>query len=302
MGAAAPDITVIIPTHARPRELSACLDALSRSNYERDRFEVIVVDDGSPIPVDCVVGLFAHRLDIRMLREENRGPAAARNAGAALARGRILAFTDDDCLPDPDWLRALVCGYSSNATLLIGGRTINGLADNIYSTASHLVMELVYSHYNANPERALFFASNNIAFSRQSFLDIGGFDARFRTAEDRELCDRWRHAGHSLSYAPDAVVRHAHHLTLSTFLRQHFRYGRGALRFHHIRALRKSGKLIQEFAFYGSLPVRIRKQLSGSRAGRAMELLCLLLLWQAANAAGYVWEFIHSTDYFRSQF
>jgi glycosyltransferase involved in cell wall biosynthesis len=292
MEKSAPRISVIIPTLGRPQALQACLEALHGSDYKRDRFEIIVVDDGNPAPLDRVVHPFAEQLDIKMLKQKNGGPASARNAGAEIARGELLAFTDDDCLPESGWLAALDHRHSAAPAHLIGGRTVNALSQNAYSAASQLVTDFVYSHYNADPERALFFASNNMAVPRQRFLEIGGFDLRFRTAEDRELCDRWRHAGLCLSYAPDAAVRHSHDLRLSTFLHQHFSYGRGALHYHRIRAFRKSGKIAQEFTFYQSLPLRIRKSLAGKSALPAGKLLLLLLLWQLANAAGYCREFM----------
>src|SRR5690349_8782081 len=99
-----PVVSIIIPTYNRPAPLEQCLKALSQLDYPRDRFEVVVVDDGSTISPAGIVEGFCSRLDIRMLRQANAGPAAARNLGAQEAKGQILAFTDDDCLPDPAWL------------------------------------------------------------------------------------------------------------------------------------------------------------------------------------------------------
>jgi glycosyltransferase involved in cell wall biosynthesis len=293
MEKSAPRISVIIPTFSRPAALQACLEALCGSDYEKERFEVIVVDDGSPAPLDRVVNPFAGQLDIKMLRRENGGPAAARNAGASIARGELLVFTDDDCLPESGWLAALDQRHLAAPAHLIGGRTINALAENSYSATSQLVTDFVYSHYNADPERALFFASINMAIPKKMFLNIGGFDPRFRTAEDRELCDRWRYMGLRLSYAPDAVVHHSHNLKLSTFLHQHFSYGKGALHYHRIRALRKSGKIAQELTFYQSLPAQIRKSLAGKSVLPAGKLLLLLFFWQVANTAGYCRECLY---------
>ncbi len=78
----------------------ACL----RLDYPADQFEVIVIDDGSSMPIDAWSG----DSRVRVIRQDNKGPAAARNAGIASARGAFLAFTDDDCVPEPGWLAALV--------------------------------------------------------------------------------------------------------------------------------------------------------------------------------------------------
>lgn len=294
IGRTEPMASIIIPTYDRPEALKVCLSSIAQLNFERDSFEVIVVDDGSPIAPDDLTHLLPGLLEVRILKQKNRGPAAARNAGAQLARGQMLAFTDDDCRPDPEWLRALSLQFQAAPDRLIGGRTLNALDRNIYATASQLVIDYVYCHYNSDPNRAGFFATNNMAVSRQGFIALGGFDPRFRTAEDREFCDRWRQAGRSMLFAPDAVVRHAHDLTLSGYLRQHFRYGQGAFHYHQIRAHRGSGRLANEFVFYRSLARRLFTSLSGYRPARACGLLALLLLWQATNAIGYAWELVRA--------
>ena len=102
-----PAISIVIATYGRPRQLAACLEAVSGLDYPRDRFEVIVVDDGGPEPVAPVAEPHRDRLRIRVERTERGGPGAARNAGARLADGELLAFIDDDCLPAPGWLRGL---------------------------------------------------------------------------------------------------------------------------------------------------------------------------------------------------
>ena len=89
------EVSIVIPTYGRPDQLAACLDSLEALDYPRDRFEVIVVDDGSPQPLPPYGGA----LRVTLVRQAHAGPAAARNTGAAASRGRWLAFTDDDCRP-----------------------------------------------------------------------------------------------------------------------------------------------------------------------------------------------------------
>ena len=97
---------MIVPTHRRPAQLAECLAALARLDYPSDRYEVIVVDDGGGMPLDEVLEPFRAHMAVTCLAGR-RVAAAARNAGAARARGDLLAFTDDDCRPRPDWLRRL---------------------------------------------------------------------------------------------------------------------------------------------------------------------------------------------------
>ncbi len=285
-----PFFSVIVPTYGRPGQLTTCLQALAHLHYPREHFEVVVVDDGSATPFDGVVAAFHDRLAVTLLRQSHAGPAAARNTGAAHAKGQFFAFTDDDCKPAFDWLQTLQLRFAIAPNQIVGGRTCNALPANPYSTASQIIIDMVYSYYNADPSRARFFASNNLALPANHFYTIGGFDPTFTTSEDRELCDRWLHHGYGMTYAPEVIVYHAHALTLRTFWWQHFNYGRGAFRFHRIRARRGSGRFRQELKFYTRLPSLLGHSLSQEQGMRRLLLPALLLVWQGANAAGFLWE------------
>ncbi len=110
-------ISVIIPTFNRPSALKHCLRSLAVSDYPHDWFEIIVVNDGSDPPAAVSV---PGRLTVRLLHQANAGPSAARNAGAAVASGDLLAFTDDDCEIDPGWLPALATEAASAPGCLLG--------------------------------------------------------------------------------------------------------------------------------------------------------------------------------------
>lgn len=282
-----PSFSIVIPTYERPAQLAACLQALARLDYPSEKFEVIVVDDGSARSPESVIEKFRGQLDIRPLAQKNTGPAGARNFGAAHARGEFLAFTDDDCAPEANWLRALASCFSQTPDHLVGGRTLNALALNPYSATSQLIIEVVYAHFNADPEDARFFASNNLALSAALFREMQGFNKSFTTSEDREFCDRWLARGLRLTYAPEATVYHAHDLTLGTLWQQHFAYGRGALRFHRARSRNGHGRFKPDFDFYSKL---LRASASDARKSRAIQLTALLLWSQLANAAGFFYE------------
>jgi glycosyltransferase involved in cell wall biosynthesis len=231
------DFSIVIPAHNRPKQLGQCLEAIATLKFPLTRYEVIVVDDGSTDDLAPVVVPLLDRLRITLLRQPNSGPAAARNAGAAVATGRYVVFTDDDCRPAPEWLRALADKLAVNPECAIGGKIANGLPENLFSTASQVMVEYLYRQWNRDPDDAFFIASNNLAVARARFVEIGGFDVTFplAAAEDREWCSRWRSLRGRLIYAPDAVVHHFHAHTLKTFLRQHFNYGRGAMVFRAVR-------------------------------------------------------------------
>jgi len=285
-----PLFSIIIPTYDRPKQLSTCLKSLAGLHYPRDRFEVIVVDDGSETPPETVVSPFYKKMNVTLLTRSHAGSAATRNTGATHAKGKFLAFTDDDCMPAPDWLQVLAAHFTEKQDCIVGGRTINLLTNNIYSAMSQLIVDIVYRHYNSNPNQSRFFTSNNMALPTDHFFAIGGFNPNFNTSEDREFCDRYLYHGFKLIYAPEAIVYHAHALKLLTFCKQHFNYGRGAFRFHLTRFRRGAGSLFEDSKFHLNLRNWLLYPFSQVQGSQAISLAMLLLTWQLVNAAGFFWE------------
>lgn len=284
-----PRFSIIVPTYARSKQLSDCLQSLARLDYPRDRFEVIVVDDGSRTTLEKVVQPMRQHLNIMLLSQAHAGPATARNTGAAQARGEFLAFTDDDCAPAQGWLRALAARFTATPDHLIGGQTLNAIPRNLYSTASQVLLDYLYGYYSVVPDKA-FFTSNNLALAGELFSELGGFDTTFPLAagEDRDFCDRCLRRGYRMTFDPEVIVHHAHELTLRTFCRQHFNYGRGAVYFHQARIQRgQEGVKIEPLSFYLNL---LRYPFSQTHSRRAFPLAALLVASQKANAAGFFWE------------
>jgi glycosyltransferase involved in cell wall biosynthesis len=195
-----PLVSVVIPTHRRPDLLARCLRALMDQEYPSDRFDVVVVEDGGPDSGERVVRDLGDGapISIRYVPVPRGGPAAARNAGWRLAQGEIIAFTDDDTIPDPAWIAAAVRSFALGADA-VSGRTIVPLPPRP-TDAERNVTGL---------ERATFATCN--AFCRRELLErVGGFDARFTRAyrEDSDLEFTLRAAGASVVGNVDAVVCH----------------------------------------------------------------------------------------------
>ena len=285
-------ISVVIPTYNRPDRLLDCLRSLAGSSLPREEFEVVVVDDGSDPPAEQFTQQLASELNLRFIRQKNSGPAAARNRGAAEATGQYLAFTDDDCRPDSNWLSEVLQYLQGTPDVLVGGRTPNGVKNNVYTLASQVILDVVYAFFNSRPDKARFFASNNIALDRSRFLEIGGFDVTFplAAAEDRDFCDRWVHSGWELHSVPSAVVMHFHHMTLRKFWRQQYNYGRGAYQYHQLRHQRKSGRMWDDTRMHTQLPALLRTSLRSLGIRTRIQVLALLALWQVANTLGYFRE------------
>ena len=284
------DFSIVVPTYNRPRLLEGCLGALAALDYPPDRFEVVVVDDGGVQPLDAIAARGRERLHLQLVRQPNAGPAAARNRGVEAARGTWLAFTDDDCRPAADWLRALAHRLTELPGSVVGGRTVNGLDDNLCSTMSQLIQDVVYRHYNARPDDARFFAANNLAMPRALFRRLGGFDMSFTTSEDRDFCDRCVAAGVRMHYAAECIVEHRHALSFLEFCNQHFHYGRGAFRFHQRQRERHSRDTWTKTAFHLDMSNWLLHPFTQVAPRQWPGLAALLFSWQAMNLAGFVVE------------
>src|SRR5438105_2976307 len=285
----APRFSIIIPTYQRTGQLRASLSALSALHFPREDFEVIVVSDGDDGTLDADLSKSQPPLALSLLRVPHRGPAAARNAGAAQARGRYLVFTDDDCLPAADWLQAIDARITPERA--VGGVSVNALPHNIYAATTGVLLRYLFAYYNHEPAQARFLSTNNLAVPAARFHTVGGFADAFTHAagEDREFCARWREQGFALTFAPEIVVLHAHALNPASFWQQHFHYGRGAYQFRRMRARRRGSRLqFEPWRFYGRL---LRAPFDDEHGARALSIAGLLLVAQCANAAGLALEY-----------
>lgn len=196
-----PIVSVVVPTCRRHDLLKACLAALDGQHFDAGGYEVLVCDDAAEEAARRLVASFAAQAagPIRYLPVlAGHGPAAARNLGWRAARGRLIAFTDDDCLPQPGWLRAGVDALEAGADAAWG----------------RLEMPLPpsptdYELDAAGLSRAVFVTAN--CFCRRAALErVGGFDERFTAAwrEDTDLYFSLLEGGCHVAHVPDAVVVH----------------------------------------------------------------------------------------------
>jgi GT2 family glycosyltransferase len=279
--------SIIIPSCNRPVQLNNCLDSLTRLDFPKSQFEVVVVDDGSASSMESVIESYRSLINITLITQKNAGPGIARNNGVANSRGRFIAFTDDDCKPDRGWLTRLSSQLQKFPDIACGGHISNGLDDNIYSVASQLLVDYLYTYYNRETEHSQFYTSNNMAMARDVFNAVGGFDRNYPglCGEDRELCDHLRHCGYGWTYVPEAIVYHYHELKFWSFWRQHVNYGGGSVRFRAARARRNQERFkIEPPAFYLNLILCAWK----TKLPRPVALTTLLMISQLANALGFV--------------
>ncbi len=277
--------SIIIPPFERPLMIRNCLASIARLHYPKHLFEVIVVNDGGAQISEEFFSDLALEIDLTILNAHHSGPAGARNHGARRAKYEFLAFTDDDCEPDVEWLADYARQFSATPRHLLGGQTINGLTANIYSETTQVLIDYLYRFSQHAGADFAFFTSNNFALPREGFFSIGGFDERFQTGEDRDFCSRWREDSGTSLLLDGATVRHFHTLDLKGLWRQHVNYGRGSSRFRQQRA-RRAGRPDQlaPIGFYLRMffyPFRERPW------PRACAISFLLFFAQFANAVGF---------------
>jgi len=275
MPEAVPTFSVVIPTLNRPESLARCLESLRALDYPSGRWDLTVVNDGGPEPFAQLPEELRSALPLRTHSIEHRGAAGARNAGARLATGEILAFLDDDCQPEPDWLGQFATGFADGRWDALGGRSINPAPENLAMGCWHTLIDFLYSYLIDDSGNALLLVSNNVAYRRSTFEQLGGFDESFQWVEDWDLSIRLLLNGFRQAHFPHARVRHySVQATAWGYLRQQFNYGRGAYLLE--RKMAASGMAAQSQRLTrgrGSFRTGLWRRLWSSRAPLSMWLL-----------------------------
>lgn len=198
-----PLISVVIPHLNEPEGLRGCLRALTAQRLDGVPFEVIVVDNGSSRPPFDICAAFE---GVTLVEEPVPGPGPARNRGAAMARGKIIAFVDADCVAAPGWVTGIARFFSAHPDVdVIGGKIRAGFADPARPTALE-AYERAYSYRNHLYVRKHgFAATGNMAVRTPVFRAVGPFGG-ITTMEDTAWGRRATALGHRVAYAPDVEV------------------------------------------------------------------------------------------------
>ncbi|MEM1296952.1 MAG: glycosyltransferase, partial [Verrucomicrobiota bacterium] len=216
----APQISVVVCTHRRHRLLRGCLEALQKLDYPE--LEVVIVNDGNDEEVERVVADFP---EMRHLSLNHSGLSAARNLGAAKATGEIIAFTDDDCEVDREWLFWLAKFFEDSEFAAAGGPNIAPAPTN-WEQACIIAAPGGPCHVMLDDEEAEHVAGCNLAVRKSAWEAIGGFDEKFRKAgDDVDFCWRLRNAGFRIGFCPPAFVWHQRRFSFPAYVRQQIGYG-----------------------------------------------------------------------------
>jgi glycosyltransferase involved in cell wall biosynthesis len=209
-------VSVIIPVYNDQTGIDACLAALRTQTYPRDCYEVIIVDNAStpPIRIDKIFSDFA-----RIVICQTPGAYAARNAGIAVARSAILAFTDADCIPDNHWISAGVEAlYREKERCIIGGEVMLSLSKR--PTTIEQYQYLTGFMQRENIEHLGFTVTANLFATRSQVEHIGLFDQKLLSGGDREWSWRAAQAGFAVKYVSEAIVHTSPRTSLASAIRQ----------------------------------------------------------------------------------
>jgi GT2 family glycosyltransferase len=245
----APFVSVIVCSYNGGPTLASCLDSLGKLNYPQ--YEVLLVDDGSTDDTSYIAAQFPW---VRYIHQSNQGLSHARNTGAAAAKGEVFAYTDSDCMVDPDWLYYLIGTLVSGDYAGVGGPNVTPPAKNWIQACvaaapggpSHVLLTDVVAEH---------IPGCNMAFYRWAFEGVGGFDTEYRKAgDDVDFCWRIQQAGWVISFSPTAIVWHHRRFTLRAFFRQQDGYGEAEslLRFKHLIFFGPTGTAKWRGQIYGT--------------------------------------------------
>jgi len=259
-----PLVSVIVCSYNGGKTLPDCLESLDLLNYPN--YEVILVDDGSKDNTQELVAAFETARVVRSatdgrplpaftnIVQKNMGLSYARNAGAYASKGDVVAYTDSDCMPDPDWLYYLIGTLLNGDYCGVGGPNISPPAVNWVQAAvaaapggpAHVLLTDVVAEH---------IPGCNMAFHRWAFMSVGGFDTEYRKAgDDVDFCWRLQTNGGVIAFSPSAIVWHYRRFTLEAFKKQQDGYGEAEsmLRFKHLIFFGPTGTAKWKGQIYGS--------------------------------------------------
>ncbi len=216
--------SIIIPTFNGEKRVGKTIEALLSQNTDK-AFEIIVVNDGSS---DRTLELLEeyNKKDQRViiLDQKNAGPAAARNNGAKHAQGDIILFTDDDCIPEPDWFEHMIRPFDDKE---IAGAKGTYLCAQKEDVAKFVQIEYEFKYEKLKRHNTIdTIDTYSAAFRKDIFLELGGYDETFPVAcaEDFEFSYRMSGKGHKMVFVPEAKVWHHHPDTLKWYLQKKYKF------------------------------------------------------------------------------
>jgi len=213
-------VSVVIPAYNAQQTIGEAVAHSLAQTKGSLQVEVLVVDDGSTDDTAAV----AQNAGATVIRQENAGPAAARNRGWKTATGQFICFTDSDCIPMPDWMENLLDGFTDQQVGAVAG------SYDIVNTGSWLarwVQQEIMERHKRMGSFVRAFGSYNVAIPRYVLQTTGGFNPVYRRAsgEDNDLSYRIIKEGWRIAFRPQAKVAHYHPERVWKYLKEQYRHG-----------------------------------------------------------------------------
>ena len=223
-----PFVSVIIPVYNDAARLKLCLNALAKQSYPTDRYEIIVIDNDSN-PEEDVTNLTKSFDNVVLTQELASGSYVARNKGLTLAKGEIIAFTDSDCIPNPDWLENGVQYLADNPSCgLVAGHVNMFVQQPGKATAIEMYDQVVMGFPQEMLITTYKVAMTANVFTRRSVIEeVGNFRPDLRSYGDGEWAQRVYSAGYEHRYRPDVCVEHPARETFEALTNRVTRYSGG---------------------------------------------------------------------------
>ncbi|RXA19709.1 glycosyltransferase family 2 protein [Methanosarcina sp. MSH10X1] len=250
-----PFISIVVGIRNEERFIEECIESLLNLDYPRDSYEIIIVDGMSTDKTRDIV----QKYPVKLLLNERKNVAAARNLGVKNARGELVAFTDGDCKVDPQWLKALIreMQEAPDDVVCFGGPNLIFDTDPVFGRVVGYAQESFLgsggSAQSKNSTKKHYVGSLpncNAMYKKVAIQEAGGFDERFVVGQDGDLNYRIGKKGNRFLYIPEAQVLHHRRGTLKSFSLRMFKYGMWMA-----ELFKKHGEFVRWYAFLPSIAI-----------------------------------------------
>lgn len=250
-----PFVSVVVGVRNEERFIEECIESLLKLNYPKDCYEIIIVDGMSTDKTRDLV----QKYPVRLLLNERKNVAAARNLGVESSKGDLVAFTDGDCKVDPDWLKVLVYEMRNapDDVVCVGGPNLIFETDPVFGRVVGYAQETFLgsggSAQSKNSTKKHYVNSLpncNAMYKKFAIKEVGGFDEKFIVGQDGDLNYRIGKKGHKFLYIPEAQVLHHRRGTLKSFSVRMFKYGMWMA-----ELFKKHGEFVRWYAFLPSIAI-----------------------------------------------
>jgi len=287
-----PFVTVIVPTYNRKKLLKNLLNSLLSQSYPANKFEIIIVDDGSKDGTREMVGIYQKgtNRNLKYFYQQNKGPGAARNTGIRNSEGSLIVFIDDDCIASSNWLQEIIGGFDDFNVAGVGGRIKTIATKSIISEYCSYIGVMEKPIMQGDTVKYLVGA--NSSFRKEHLNAAGWFNETIPLGgEDLDISFRLEQAGYKLKFNPEAVIYHLHKQTLKELLVTFFKYGKGSAIFYLQGSKKKSAifyMYLKSLFSYSRVPINFWNNYFKQRLGFKKSLIfsSLSLLRDISDSVG----------------